>query len=300
MRVMDAGHPARGPADEMRSSLAGPTVVRMLLGGRLRQLREASGMTRADAGWAIRGSDAKISRLETGRSSFKRRDVADLLTLYGVRDHRERDGLFVLVDQANAPGWRQEYGDLLSGSAGTRLELEQCASVIRCYQAQFVPDLLQTTDYARALLGLHHPGAQPSEIERRIELLMKRQEALRGPQPCRLWAVVDEAALRRRPGNATALRMQLERLIEISELPHVKIQVIPFTTCVAVGGAVTFLRFAESGVADVVYLDQFTGALYLDKPADVQHYGQVMDKLSTRAERPAVTPPFLHRLSKEI
>lgn len=285
---MSTGHPA------------GPVVVRMLLGERLRQLREASGMTRADAGWAIRGSHAKISRMEMGRSSFKRRDVADLLTLYGVSDEIERDDLFMLVEKANTPGWLREYADVLSGSAGTRLELEQCASVIRCYQAQFVPDLLQTEDYARTLIGCDHPGGQPPEIERRLGLLAKRQEALRGPEACRLWAVIDEAALRRRPGSATILRRQLRKLIEITELPHIKIQVMPFTTGVAAGGAITVLRFAEPGVPDVVYLDQFGGALYLDKPADVQHYGQVMDRLCTRAELPAMTPAFLGRLSKEI
>ena len=297
---MDTGHPAHGPGDEMGSPQAGPTVVRMLLGDRLRQLREASGMTRADAGWAIRGSHSKISRMETGRSSFKRRDVADLLTLYGVRDETERHGLFMLVERANTLGWLQEYGDVLSGPAAIRLELEQCASVIRCYEPQFVPDLLQTTDYARALMGRHCPGAQPAEIERRLGLLTKRQEALCRPEACRLWAVVDEAALRRQPGSAATLRRQLGKLIEITELPHIKIQVMPFTTGVAAGGAITFLRFAEPGVPDVVYLDQFTGALYLDKPADVQHYGQVMDRLCTRAELPAVTPAFLDRLSKEI
>ena len=297
---MSIGHPARGPGDETRSLPAGPTVVRMLLGERLRQLREANGMTRADAGWAIRGSHAKINRMELGRSSFKRRDVADLLTLYGVNDEIERDGLFLLVEKANTPGWLQEYGDVLSGPAGIRLELEQCASVIRCYETQFVPELLQTADYARALIGRCHPGGQPAEIEHRLGLLTKRQEALRGPEACRLWAVVDEAALRRRPGSATILRQQLRKLIEITELPHIKIQVMPFTTGVAAGGAITFLRFAEPGVPDVVYLDQFTGALYLGKPADVQHYGQVMDRLCTRAELPAMTPAFLHRLIKEI
>src|SRR5487761_1325928 len=112
---MSTGHPACGPDDETRSRQAGPTVVRMLLGERLRQLREASGMTCADAGWAIRGSHSKISRMETGRSSFKRRDVADLLTLYGVRDTIERDGLLMLVEKANTPGWLQEYDDVLSG-----------------------------------------------------------------------------------------------------------------------------------------------------------------------------------------
>jgi transcriptional regulator with XRE-family HTH domain len=296
---MSTGHPARRPGEETRSLLAGPTVVRMLLGERLRQLREASGMTRADAGWAIRGSHAKISRMETGRNGFKRRDVADLLALYGVRDEIERDGLFMLVERANTPGWRQDYDDVLSGSAGIRLELEQCACVIRCYEPQFIPDLLQTADYARALIGRRHPGGQPADIERRLELLAKRQEALRGPEACRLWVVIDEAALRRQPGSATTMRQQLRKLIEITELPHKKIQVMPFTTGVAAGGAITVLRFAEPGLPDVVYLDQFTGALYIDKPADVQHYGQVMDRLCTRAELPAMTPAFLGRLIKE-
>ena len=282
---------------------AGPAAARMLLGERLRQLREAKGVTRADAGWAIRGSLAKISRLEMGRSSFKRRDVADLLTLYGVSDEIERDGLFMLVERANTPGWLRGYGDVLSDSAGIRLELEQCASVIRCYETQFVPDLLQTADYARALLERRHPadpGGQPAEIERRLGLLTKRQEALRGPGASRLWAVIDEAALRRRPGSTTTLRQQLEKLIEITELPHITIQVMPFTTGVAAGGAITVLRFAESGVPDVIYLDQFTGALHVDKPADLQHYGQVMDRLCTRAESPAMTQAFLGRLIREV
>ncbi len=297
---MSTGRPARGPGEEGGSAQAGPTVVRMLLGSRLRRLREAKGITPADAGWAIRGSHSKISRMETGRSSFKRRDVADLLTLYGVHDETVRNDMFSLVEKANAPGWRHEYADVLSGAAATRLELEQCARVIRCYDNQFVPDLLQTMDYARALITHHHPGAPPPEVERRLGLLARRQEILRGPEPGRLWAVIDEAALRRRPGSAATLRRQLVKLAEMSAMPQVKIQVMPFTAGVAAGGAITVLRFAEPGVADVVFLDQFAGALLLDKPADVQHYGQVMDRLCTRAEHPAVTPAFLSRLIEEI
>jgi len=297
---MGAGRPAHGLGEEMSAMQAGPTVVRMVLGGRLRQLREAKGITPADAGWAIRGSHSKINRMETGRSGFKRRDVSDLLTLYGVHDETERRGLMMLVEKANVPGWLAEYADVLPGPAGTRLELEQCARVIRCYDNQFVPALLQTADYARALIRLHRPGAPPAEVERRLGLLANRQQILRGPGPCRLWAVIDEAALRRQPGNAAALRRQLQKLADITRLPHMKIQVMPFTTGVAAGGAITLLRFAEPRIADIVYLDQFAGALYLDKPADVQHYGQVMDRLCTRAEPPAVTPALLSRIIKEI
>jgi transcriptional regulator with XRE-family HTH domain len=297
---MNTGHTAIDPEEQKKSLLAGPIVVRMMLGGRLRQLREATGLTCADAGYAIRRSHSKISRLELGRTGFKRRDVADLLSLYGVYDRRERDNLLTLVDKANAPGWRDEYDDVLSSLAGTRLELEQGASVIRCYETHFVPQLLQTEDYARALMGLQYLEARPTEIDRRIGLLMKRQQTLHRPEPCKLWAVVDEAALRRRFGSAATLREQLEKLIEISELPHVTIQVVPFTTGVAAGGPITFLRFPEPEVMDVVYLDQFAGALYLDRPPDVQHYGQVMDHLCTQADPPTATQSFLRRLIKEI
>jgi len=297
---MNAGGTAGGPVDEIRTSLAGPAVVRMLLGARMRRLREASGITCADAGYAIRGSHSKISRMELGRTGFKRRDVADLLTLYGVNDRVQRDGLFSLVEQANSPGWLHEYGDVLSGSVETRLELEQCASVIRCYENQFIPNLLQTADYARALIELYHPSTPHREIARRIALLARRQLVLRDPASCRLWAIIDEAALRRRPGAAATMRQQLRQLIEVSELPHVTIQVMPFSAGVAAGGAITVLRFAEPEIADVAYLDQFTGALYLTKPADVQHYAQVVDRLCTRAELAAKTAAFLRQLTQEI
>jgi Domain of unknown function (DUF5753)/Helix-turn-helix domain len=297
---MGTGNAADGPAHEMRSSLAGPTVARMLLGARMRRLREARDITCADAGYAIRGSHSKISRMELGRTGFKRRDVADLLTLYGVSDETERDSLFTLIEKANSPGWLHEYGDVLSSSAETRLELEQCASVIRCYENQFVPDLLQTAAYARAIIGRQHPGADAEVTGRRLGLLAKRQVILRKPDPCRLWAIIDEGALRRRPVSAPAMRRQLGQLIEIAELPHIRIQVMPFRAGVAASGAITVLRFAEPEIGDVAYLGQTTGALCLAKPTDVQQYRQVMDELSARADPPAKTRAFLRQLSSEV
>jgi Domain of unknown function (DUF5753)/Helix-turn-helix domain len=297
---MNTGGTASGPVGGIKSPLAGPIVVRMLLGARMRRFREASGITCAEAGYAIHGSHSKISRMELGRTGFKHRDVADLLTLYGVCDNVERDGMLSLVEQANSPGWLHEYGDVLSSSAETRLELEQSASVIRCYENQFIPDLLQTADYARALTELHHPAAPQSEVARRIALLTKRQMVLREPASCRLWAVIDEAALRRQPGTAATMRRQLRLLIETAELPNATIQVMPSSTGVAAGGAITVLRFAEPEIADVVYLDQFTGSLYLKEPDDVQHYAQVVDRLCTRAELPAKTPALLRQLIHKI
>lgn len=282
------------------SGQAGPTVARMLLGGRLRRLREARGITRGEAGEAIRASHSKISRLELGRTGFKRRDVADLLTLYGVRDQIERARWLALAAQAKVPGWVHNYSDVVPSWVETALELEQATSVIRCYAVHFVPDLLQTRDYARAVNQLNHPFAAEREVDRRISLLIKRQALLhRTDRPGRLWVILDEAVLRRRVGDATTMRRQLEHLIEITELPQVTVQVVPFCSGGAAAGAITLLRFCEPELADVVYLEQLTSALFLDKPADVDHYVQVLDRLCAQAETPGATPGILQQILKE-
>jgi transcriptional regulator with XRE-family HTH domain len=295
---MSVGQTASSPADSpgLDAQRAGPVVARMLLGGRLRGLRDARGVTREEAGAAIRASPSKISRLELGRNGFKRRDVADLLTLYRVGDEAERAGFLALVETAKGPGWLHAYSDLLSSVAVTRVELEQAASLIRSYEPQFVPCLLQTTDYARAVLQLDRPDASPLEIERRVDLLGRCQEILRRPQAPELWVVIDEAALLRRVGSAATMRHQLAHLIEISSLPNVSIQVMPFSTGVAAGGPISLLRFAEHELADVVYLDQPTGTLQFDRPADIFHYRKVIDRLSIRAEPPTATTTFLRAI----
>ncbi len=157
---------------------AGPTVLRILLGSQLRQLREDRGVTREDAGYAIRASESKISRMELGRVGFKERDVADLLSLYGVADEHERTALLSLAQEANAPGWWHRYGDVLPGWFQSYVGLEAAASLIRTYEVQFVPGLLQTEDYARAVILLGHAGESAEEIERRVDLRMTRQKLL--------------------------------------------------------------------------------------------------------------------------
>ncbi|MDI5941058.1 Scr1 family TA system antitoxin-like transcriptional regulator, partial [Micromonospora sp. DH15] len=161
----------------------GPTVLRMLLGAQLRRLREASGVTREGAGWEIRASESKISRMELGRVGFKERDVADLLSLYGVTDTTEREALLKLARDANSPGWWHRYGDVLPSWFQSYLGLEAAAALIRSYEVQFVPGLLQTPEYARAVVLLGHRGAGADEIDRRVGLRMQRQELLRRPRP---------------------------------------------------------------------------------------------------------------------
>ena len=204
--------PGDEPGDELSAAEAasGPTVLRMLLGGQLRRLREAAGITPDRAGYEIRASRSKISRVEHGRVSFKERDVADLLTLYGVTDEQERQHMLSLAQQANSPGWWARYDDVMPDWFETYVGLEQATSLIRTYELQFVPGLFQTEDYARAVTVLGHRAASPAEIDRRVSLRLKRQQILSGDETGpKVWAVIDESALRRPLGGRDVMRAQL-------------------------------------------------------------------------------------------
>ena len=281
---------------------SGPTVLRILLGAQLRRLREARGFTREDAGWEIRGSGSKISRMELGRVSFKERDIKDLLTLYGVTDEQEREQLVSLARQANAPGWWQRFGDVLPSWFQAYLGLEAAASLIRTYEIQFVPGLLQTRDYARAVISLGHVGASTADIERRTDLRIERQQKiLDKPNPPQVWAVLDEAVLRRPLGGPEVMRAQLEALIEISKRPHVQLQIMPFRTGghAAAGGPFAILRFPDRELPDVVYVEQLTSAIYLDKREDVDHYAIAMERVCVDAEPPNQTAVILGKILQE-
>ncbi|GIJ07919.1 transcriptional regulator [Micromonospora andamanensis] len=281
---------------------AGPTVLRMLLGAQLRRLRESRGVTRESAGWEIRSSESKISRMELGRVGFKERDVADLLTLYGVTSEQERAALLKLARDANNPGWWHRYGDVLPSWFQSYLGLEAAAALIRSYEVQFVPGLLQTPEYARAVVLLGHSTAGPDEIDRRVDLRMRRQELLSRPRPPRLWAVVDEAALRRPIGGPEVMRGQLEALLKATRTSNVRLQVIPFAAGghAAAGGAFTILRFGDQDLPDIVYIEQLTSAIYLDKREDLDFYAVAMERLCVEAEPPERTPEILERMISDL
>jgi Domain of unknown function (DUF5753)/Helix-turn-helix domain len=291
--VQPGGEP---PAD----SLA-PTVLRMMLGSQLRRYRETAGITPEQAGYEIRASRSKINRMENGRVGFKERDVTDLLALYGITSEQIRAGMVSLARQANAPGWWSKYGDVLADWFEAYLGLEAAASVIRTFELQFVHGLFQTEAYARAVTLLGHSAAPPEEIDRRVSLRLKRQDLLTRQDPPQVWSVIDEAALRRPVGGRAVMRAQLNRLIEVAELPKVTIQVVPFGRGghAAASGSFTILRFAEPDLPDVVYIEQLTSALYLDKREDIDHYMEVMNHLSTQALTPASTARFLNEVSRE-
>jgi transcriptional regulator with XRE-family HTH domain len=280
-------------------AVGGPTVLRMLLGSQLRRLREEAGVSPEQAGYEIRGSRSKISRLENGRVSFKERDVADLLTLYRVTDEAQRARLLLLAQQANSPGWWARYDDVLPDWFETYLGLEQATSLIRCYELQFVPGLFQTEDYARAVTMLGHRSAPTEEVERRVSLRLKRQQLLTGPSETpRVWAVIDESALRRPLGGSAVMRDQLVHLLEVAEMAQVTLQVMPFERGghSAAGGSFSLLRFAEPDLPDVVYIEHLTSALYLDRPEEADHYREVMNSLSAEAATPADSRQMLQDL----
>jgi hypothetical protein len=289
------------PGSEPPADAAGPTVLRMMVGNQLRRYRETAGVTPDRAGWEIRASRSKISRLEKGRVGFKDRDVADLLTLYGVTDEHVRAGMLSLARQASAPGWWSRYGDVLADWFEAYLGLEAAASVIRTFELQFVHGLFQTEDYARAVTRLGYRAAPAAEIDRRVAMRLKRQDLLTRPGPPQVWTIIDEGALRRPVGGRRVMRAQLNRLVEVSDIRHVTFQVVPFERGghAAAGGSFTVLRFGEADVPDVVYIEQLTSALYLDKREDVDHYMEVMNHLSTEALTPANTVRFIEEIAKE-
>jgi transcriptional regulator with XRE-family HTH domain len=276
-------------------------VLRILLGSQLRRLREAKGVTREEAGYTIRASGSKISRMELGRVSFKERDVVDLLALYGVGDD-EAQALVELAKQANSPGWWHKYSDVLPDWFQVYVGLEEAATLIRLYEVQFVPGLLQTADYARAVIRLGQPSASAEEVERRVSLRLGRQELLTKANGFRLWAVLDEAALRRPIGGGEVMRAQLARLIDAAREPNITLQIMPFRSGghAAESGAFTIMRFPETDLPDVVYLEQLTSALYLDKREDVERYTEVMERLSVEGESPERTVDILSGMLEEV
>ena len=280
----------------------GPTVRRMQLGARLRSMRIAAGIDRAQAGYAIRGSESKISRMELGRFGFKERDVVDLLRLYGVFDPEEHRRLVALAKEANEPGWWHAYGDILTTWFQNYLDLEQAAELIRTYEVQFVPGLLQTDAYARAVISLGHATAKPEEVTLRANLRMARKRLLTSPHAPRLWAVIDEAVLRRPIGGREVLIEQIEALLAATEMPNVRLQVMPFESGghAAMGGGFSILRFPEQELPDVVYIEHLTSALYLEKREDVDQYLAAIGRLIIEAEPPARTPELLRKALQEL
>jgi Domain of unknown function (DUF5753) len=218
-----------------------------------------------------------------------------------VTGEQQRAKVVALARRSRAPEWWAKYNDILPDWFETYLGLESAATSIRSFEMQFVPGLFQTEDYARAVTRLGHQTARVDEIERRVGLRLKRQDLLARAQPPRIWAVMDEAVLRRPVGGLPVMRAQLRHLVEAARMPRVTLQVVPFDRGGHAGasGSFSILRFEERDLPDVVYIEQLTSAVYLDQRHDIEHYLEVVDQLSGEALTPADTARFIEQVAHE-
>jgi transcriptional regulator with XRE-family HTH domain len=261
-----------------------PTVRRRRLALELRRLREAARLTCEEVAEHLECSTSKVSRIETGRVSVSPRDVRDMLDLYGV-SAQEGASLVQLARDSRQKGWWHAYSDTIEPRFATYIGLESAASEIRIYEVTLIPGLLQTEDYARAVIAAGTVGGDHDGKERNVELLMARQPPLTSDDPPRLWAVLDEAALRRTVGGAGLMRLQLDHLLDLARLPNVAIQVIPFGAGAhpAMGRPFVILAFPERADPDVVYLEDLTSALYVEDVDEVDRYNMFFNHLRATA-----------------
>ncbi|MFF5303463.1 helix-turn-helix domain-containing protein [Streptomyces sp. NPDC013161] len=273
-------------------------VRRLLLGSQLRRLRETRGITREAAGYSIRASESRISRMELGRVRIKPRDVEDLLTLYGVADEAERATFVELAREASTAGWWHNYADIMPNWFVTYIGLEDAASRIRAYETHHVHGLLQTEAYATAMIKRGLRDTNTADVERRVALRLERQKSFIAENAPDVHVVLDEAALRRPYGDREVMRGQLQHLIEISERPNVQLQILPlgYGNYPDTSGAFTILSFPGPEVADVVYLEQLTSALYLDKREEVALYKEAMKELQSDSPGPTESRDLLRGL----
>ncbi|MFJ7043729.1 helix-turn-helix domain-containing protein [Streptomyces sp. NPDC101112] len=280
------------------ASNVNPTVRRRRLGQELRRLRELKGMTAEEVAERLLVSQSKISRLENGRRSISQRDVRDLCGVYEVEDQRVVDSLMQMAKDSRQQGWWHAFGDV---PYSVYIGLETDAASLRVYDPQVVPGLLQTRAYAEALIAGALPETMPGDIEKRVQVRMRRQERISAPEsPLRLWTVLDEAALRRVVGNRSLMREQLEYLVEQSQLPHVTVQVIPFDLGAHPGlnGQYAILEFPDASDSSVVYIEGVTSDLYLEKPADVQKYSVMYEHLRAQALNVDQSRQFIADIAK--
>jgi transcriptional regulator with XRE-family HTH domain len=261
-----------------------PTVRRRRLAAELRTLREAARLTCEEVAEHLECSASKISRVETGRVSVSPRDVRDMLSLYGV-DEERRESLVQLARESRQKGWWHAYSDTIQPWFATYVGLEDASAEIRTYEVSLVPGLLQTEDYARTVISAGNITGAQEDVERRVALRMARQPALTGADPPQLWAVLDEAALRRAVGGPGLMRLQLDHLAECAAMPNVAVQVIPFGAGAhpGMGKPFVILGFRERADPDVVYLEDLTSTLYLEDADEIDTYNRLFNHLRATA-----------------
>ncbi|QFR94114.1 helix-turn-helix domain-containing protein [Streptomyces tsukubensis] len=280
------------------ASNVNPTVRRRRLGQELRRLRELKNMTAEEVAERLLVSQSKISRLENGRRSISQRDVRDLCGVYEVEDHRIVDSLMQMAKDSRQQGWWHTFGDI---PYSVYIGLETDAASLRVYDPQVVPGLLQTRTYAEALVTGALPETAPSDIDKRVQVRMRRQDRVTSQEnPLRLWTVLDEATRRRVVGNKKLMREQLDRIVEMSHLPHITVQVIPFSLGAHPGlnGQYAILEFPDASDSSVVYIEGVTSDLYLEKANDVEKYSVMYEHLRAQAMNVDQSREFILDIAK--
>ncbi|OPF78878.1 transcriptional regulator [Streptomyces antioxidans] len=286
----------------MSEPRSAPTVGQVVLGKRLQDLREKAGFRRDEAARVLRVASATIRRMETAEVALKVPYVQLLLDAYGITGE-ELDSFITLTEEANKPGWWQRFHDILPDWFSVHVSLEGAAEMIRAYEPHFVPGLLQTEDYARAVMQTGAVGqAGPRQADRHVALRMERQGLLTRRDPPRLWVVMDETVLRRRVGSAAVMRHQIDRLLDAVEMPHITLQITEFSSGHHPGtyGPFVLFRFAVPELPDMVYVEYLTGAVYLDERIEVASHLEAMDRMAAQAATARRTKEILRDFRKEL
>ncbi|MFD9194233.1 helix-turn-helix domain-containing protein [Streptomyces phaeochromogenes] len=286
---------------EARSGVgtSAPTVLRMILGKRLQELRQGAGVSLDDAARALHVKPLTIRRLEKAEVALKTLYVEKLLQTYGAAQ-QEVDEFVTLAERANEPGWWHAYRDVVPDWFSAYVSLETGAKTLRTYEPHYVTGLLQTYNYARAVLRGGFPNESDEDLARRVDLRLRRQSLLERPDAPTLWVVMEETVLHRMVGGAEVMREQIERLLEVSELEHVSVDVVPFTAGAHIGACApfTYFRFEERELPDIVYSEILSASVYLDQRSDVAGHLEAHNRMSLLTSS-ADSKALLNRMRKE-
>ncbi|MBO4207715.1 helix-turn-helix domain-containing protein [Micromonospora echinofusca] len=275
-----------------------PTVRLRRLAGELRSLRQLAGLTREDAAEQTNINSATLYRIETAKARPQRRTLLTLLDKYGVTEPARRAALVELSKQATQLGWLQAYESELPEEYTTYISFESEARSVRNYESLFVPGLLQTEGYTRAVVAASLPYASDDEIQQRVETRIQRQTSITKDDPLKLWVIVDEAVLHREVGGAEVMVDQLRHLLDMTERPHITFQVLPYKVGAHPGmhGAFAVMDFPDAADPELVYIENMAGALYLEKEADIRRYAEMFDQLRAAALNVADSRRLVGRL----
>jgi transcriptional regulator with XRE-family HTH domain len=286
---------------EARSGVgtSAPTVLRMILGKRLQELRQGAGVSLEDAAKALHVKPLTIRRLEKAEVALKTLYVEKLLQTYGAAQ-QEIDEFITLAERANEPGWWHAYRAVLPEWFSAYVSLETGAKTLRTYEPHYVTGLLQTYEYAHAVLCGGFPNDSDADLERRVDLRLRRQSLLERPDAPTLWVVMEETVLHRVVGGAEVMREQIDRLLEVSELDHVSVDVVPFAAGAHVGACApfTYFRFEERELPDIVYSEILSASVYLDQRSDVSAHLEAHNRMSLLTSS-ADSKAILNRMRKE-